>query len=56
MSTEAPIRRITVPQIMARKGGEPIVSLTSHHAHAAAIEARRTEAIRTAASSAPCPS
>ena len=39
MSTEAkkPIRRTTVPQIAARKGGEPIVSLTSYHAHTAAI-------------------
>lgn len=37
MSTQAPIRRITVPQIRARKGGEPIVSLTSYHAHTAAI-------------------
>lgn len=31
------IRRITVPQIRARKGGDPIVSLTSYHAHTAAI-------------------
>lgn len=31
------IRRNTVPQIAARKGGEPIVSLTSYHAHTAAI-------------------
>lgn len=31
------IRRITVPQIAMRKGGEPIVSLTSYHAHTAAI-------------------
>ncbi|GAB1381246.1 3-methyl-2-oxobutanoate hydroxymethyltransferase [Pararhodobacter aggregans] len=39
MSTEpqAPIRRITAPQIRAKKGGEPIVSLTSYHAHTAAI-------------------
>ncbi|WP_108258078.1 3-methyl-2-oxobutanoate hydroxymethyltransferase [Mangrovicoccus ximenensis] len=37
MSTQAPIRRITVPQIARRKGGEPIVSLTSYHAHTAAI-------------------
>ena len=37
MSTQAPIRRITAPQITARKGGEPIVSLTSYHAHTAAI-------------------
>lgn len=31
------IRRMTVPQLAARKGGEPIVSLTSYHAHTAAI-------------------
>jgi 3-methyl-2-oxobutanoate hydroxymethyltransferase len=37
MSTQAPIRRMTVPQIRARKGGAPIVSLTSYHAHTAAI-------------------
>ncbi|MTI00328.1 3-methyl-2-oxobutanoate hydroxymethyltransferase [Roseibium sp. RKSG952] len=37
MSTQKPVRRITVPQIAARKGGEPIVSLTSYHAHTAAI-------------------
>jgi len=37
MSVHAPVRRITVPQIRARKGGEPIVSLTSYHAHTAAI-------------------
>ncbi|MTI43773.1 ketopantoate hydroxymethyltransferase [Roseibium hamelinense] len=37
MSTQKPTRRITVPQIAARKGGEPIVSLTSYHAHTAAI-------------------
>ncbi len=31
------VRRLTVPQLAARKGGEPIVSLTSYHAHTAAI-------------------
>lgn len=31
------IRRITVPQIAKRKGEDPIVSLTSYHAHTAAI-------------------
>lgn len=30
-------RRIMAPDIMAKKGGEPIVSLTSYHAHTAAI-------------------
>ncbi|MEM6728159.1 MAG: 3-methyl-2-oxobutanoate hydroxymethyltransferase [Pseudomonadota bacterium] len=37
MSTQKPVRRITCPQITAMKGGEPIVSLTSYHAHTAAI-------------------
>ena len=37
MSKQTPIRRTTVPEIAARKGGEPIVSLTSYHAHTAAI-------------------
>ena len=37
MSAQKPVRRTTVPQIAARKGGEPIVSLTSYHAHTAAI-------------------
>lgn len=33
----APVRRLTAPDITARKGAEPIVSLTSYHAHTAAI-------------------
>ncbi len=37
MSVQTKIRRLTAPQIAARKGGEPIVSLTSYHAHTAAI-------------------
>ncbi|MCX5479511.1 3-methyl-2-oxobutanoate hydroxymethyltransferase [Kaistia geumhonensis] len=37
MSVEANIRRVTAVDIRARKGGEPIVSLTSYHAHTAAI-------------------
>ncbi|MEP3046837.1 MAG: 3-methyl-2-oxobutanoate hydroxymethyltransferase [Roseibium sp.] len=37
MSAQKPIRRITAPQIAKRKGGDPIVSLTSYHAHTAAI-------------------
>ncbi|POF34212.1 3-methyl-2-oxobutanoate hydroxymethyltransferase [Roseibium marinum] len=37
MSTQKPIRRTTAPQITRRKGGDPIVSLTSYHAHTAAI-------------------
>ncbi len=39
------IRRTTVPQIRARKGGEPIVSLTSYHAHTAAIVDRHADFI-----------
>ena len=37
MSVQKQIRRITVPEIRARKGGVPLVSLTAYHAHAAAI-------------------
>ena len=37
MSVQAPQRRITAPDIRARKGGEPIVMLTSYHAHTARI-------------------
>jgi len=37
MSKPSIIRRTTVPQIASRKGGEPIVSLTSYHAHTAAM-------------------
>ena len=39
------IRRTTVPQIAKRKGGEPIVSLTSYHAHTAAIVDRYADFI-----------
>jgi len=37
MSQHAAARRVTAPEITARKGGLPIVSLTSYHAHTAAI-------------------
>ena len=39
MSAQSPVpqKRITAPEITARKGREPIVSLTSYHAHTAAI-------------------
>jgi 3-methyl-2-oxobutanoate hydroxymethyltransferase len=37
MSAQSPQRRITAPDIRARKGGEPIVALTSYHAHTARI-------------------
>jgi 3-methyl-2-oxobutanoate hydroxymethyltransferase len=37
MSVQQEIRRLTAPDIRARKGGEPIVSLTSYHAHTARL-------------------
>jgi 3-methyl-2-oxobutanoate hydroxymethyltransferase len=37
VSVQAPLTRTTSVDIRARKGGEPIVSLTAYHAHTAAI-------------------
>src|SRR4249919_3347030 len=37
MSVQEQIKRLTAPDIRARKGGEPIVSLTSYHAHTARL-------------------
>jgi 3-methyl-2-oxobutanoate hydroxymethyltransferase len=37
MSVEDEMRRLTAPDIRTRKGGEPIVCLTSYHAHTARI-------------------
>jgi len=37
MSAQTQVKRLTAPDITAMKGGEPIVSLTSYHAHTAAI-------------------
>lgn len=37
MSAQDDIRRLTAPDIRARKGGDPIVCLTSYHAHTARI-------------------
>ncbi len=37
MSVQNEIRRLTAPDIRARKGGEPIVCLTSYHAHTARL-------------------
>ena len=37
MPVQVPAKRITAPEIGARKGGTPIVSLTAYHAHTAAI-------------------
>jgi 3-methyl-2-oxobutanoate hydroxymethyltransferase len=37
MSVQSEIRRLTAPDIRARKGAEPIVMLTSYHAHTAVL-------------------
>jgi 3-methyl-2-oxobutanoate hydroxymethyltransferase len=37
MSIQASPKRLSAPDIRARKGGAPIVSLTSYHAHTAAL-------------------
>src|SRR6185369_6667153 len=37
MSKQASQKRLSAPDIRARKGGSPIVSLTSYHAHTAAL-------------------
>ena len=37
MSVQSDIKRLTAPDIRARKGGEPIVCLTSYHAHTARL-------------------
>ncbi|MCA0432334.1 MAG: 3-methyl-2-oxobutanoate hydroxymethyltransferase [Proteobacteria bacterium] len=43
MSQHSPAKRTTAPDIRARKGGAPIVSLTSYHAHTAAIADRHVD-------------
>ena len=45
MNETPPIRRVTAPDIKARKAGSPIVSLTSYHAHTAAIVDRYADFI-----------
>ena len=37
MSIQSSTRRLTAPDIAARKGGEPVVSLTAYHAHTAQL-------------------
>jgi len=37
MSVQQDVKRLTAPDIRARKNGEPIVSLTSYHAHTARL-------------------
>ncbi|HEY7747873.1 MAG TPA: 3-methyl-2-oxobutanoate hydroxymethyltransferase [Aestuariivirgaceae bacterium] len=45
MTIQKPSSRVTAPEILARKGGEPIVALTSYHAHTAAIADRHVDFI-----------
>ena len=45
MSAQEQIKRLTAPDIRARKGGEPIVCLTSYHAHTARIVDRHCDVI-----------
>ena len=45
MSTHAEPKRLTAPDIRAKKGGEPIVALTSYHAHTARILDRHCDVI-----------
>jgi 3-methyl-2-oxobutanoate hydroxymethyltransferase len=45
MSVQSAIKRKTAPEILARKRGEPIVMLTSYHAHTAALVDRHCDVI-----------
>src|ERR1700745_3723 len=45
MSVHAAIKRKTPPNIRTRKSGEPIVMLTSYHAHTAALVDRHCDVI-----------
>ena len=45
MSAQDDIKRLTAPDIRARKGGEPIVCLTSYHAHTARLVDRHCDVI-----------
>src|SRR6202171_925738 len=45
MSTHSEQRRLTAPDIRARKGGEPIVALTSYHAHTARLVDKHCDVI-----------
>ncbi len=45
MSVQSVVRRKTAPEIRGRKGGEPIVMLTSYHAHTAALVDRHCDVI-----------
>ena len=45
MSVQSTVKRKTAPEIRARKGKEPIVMLTSYHAHTAALVDRHCDVI-----------
>jgi 3-methyl-2-oxobutanoate hydroxymethyltransferase len=45
VSVQEEIKRLTAPDIYARKGGEPIVCLTSYHAHTARIVDKHCDVI-----------
>ncbi|MEP9366274.1 3-methyl-2-oxobutanoate hydroxymethyltransferase [Xanthobacter sp. VNH20] len=45
MSIQADAKRVTAPEIFARKGGDPIVCLTSYHAHTAQLLDRHVDVI-----------
>ncbi|WGR92417.1 3-methyl-2-oxobutanoate hydroxymethyltransferase [Bradyrhizobium sp. ISRA443] len=45
MSVQSTIKRKTAPDLRARKNGEPIVMLTSYHAHTAALVDKHCDAI-----------
>ncbi|WP_407146629.1 3-methyl-2-oxobutanoate hydroxymethyltransferase [Bradyrhizobium sp. ORS 86] len=45
MSVQSAIKRKTAPDLRARKNGEPIVMLTSYHAHTAALVDKHCDAI-----------
>src|SRR5213596_4195892 len=45
MSARDEIKRLTAPDIRARKGGAPIVALTSYHAHTARLLDRHCDLI-----------
>jgi 3-methyl-2-oxobutanoate hydroxymethyltransferase len=45
MSVQDEIKRLTAPDIRARKGGAPIVCLTSYHAHTARLVDRHCDVI-----------
>ncbi|MCA6123724.1 3-methyl-2-oxobutanoate hydroxymethyltransferase [Bradyrhizobium sp. WSM 1704] len=45
MSVQSAVKRKTAPELRARKNGEPIVMLTSYHAHTAALVDKHCDAI-----------